>query len=1029
MLSYHTIFRATGLILLFSFVCGFSSLAQRYPIKTYTQANGLANSMIFDLKQDSLGQIWIARRSGISSFDGIKFTNFNINDGLSSTSYAYLRIDSKNKLWALDESGQLIISSFSGKRWNSIYNAQGQISGNYHIYTAFEILYQDEKPVVLVGSDKDGIFRFQNNQWKQFKESEGLPGNNVNSILQFKGKVYVATNKGICIFMNNAFDNSLSKLNPCLSKNILAMVAKGNVLWLLGENWLGNLCEGKFTLTTANFRLPIERNGRRSFIQSDRAGRLYFGNLFKVFCYDIESGSVELLTRNNGLISEGGSSVLCDYEGNIWIGGSRGITKIQSRRFASYYNSDGLFSNEVASGMEISKDHYVFGHDGVLSFYDGKSFKTLLLDPSLAQGANECRVLDLAKDTKGNIWAAVTTIGLARIDANKKVKWFGADQGLEGFVFSVLATLGGKLYIGTSSGLFEMDGERFVKVYNKEMHGASVRKLFPGQKNSIFISTITWGVLELHDGKMCGYRSPDNELANNVFAFCIDSKNRKWVGTAAGLYMIRDSILVKAGDAYPAISHPVYFVLEDNNGRIWFGSDNGIYRWDEKTLDHFSTPEGIAGQEINRSAGFMDTYHRIWFGTNNGLTVYNPALDYKPYQVPPPLLTLLYIESGSDTLPVTKPVSLQYDMNNPVFHFRAISFTDEEELVYKYKLEGIDTAWSGEVFYLNNSVRYNNLNPGTYRFCVKARNSLGVWCEPVCSLTVKVERPFWFRWWFVILAVIFLGGIGILLGRYILIIRYNARLETMVSERTRELEHSEQMLKESNQAKDNFFSIIAHDLRSPFNIILGMLDLLTKEYSEYSDEERQMMLNRLKSASTRTIDLLENLLTWARSQRGMLPYAPVKFDILEIIHENFLLFESAAQSKDILIKQHGEKNLMVIADRNMINTIVRNLISNAIKFTFAGGSITIKVIRDEEGQVIVSIRDTGFGITPDAVNNLFKIEKRIVTRGTNNEMGTGLGLILSKDFIVKNNGKIWVESAEGEGSCFYFSLPVCKSLA
>ncbi len=1027
MLSKHSFVQASCLLIFISLLVSGSNLfAQRYPVRTYSEADGLANSMIFDIKQDSSGLIWIARRSGISSYDGIKFTNFNINDGLSPTSYAYLRIDSKNKLWALVESGQIRISSYSGKRWKTTTVPTGQTRDIYHIFTAFEVLNQDDGPLILIGSDRDGLFQFHNKHWKQFRQNEGLPSNNINSILQFQGKVYIATNNGISVFTNNTFDNSLSKTNPCLSKNVLAMTAEGNVLWLLGENWLGNLCEGKFTVTTANFRLPVERNGRKSFIQADRMGRLYFGNLFKVFCYDIESSSVELLTRNNGLISEGGSAVLCDREGDIWVGGFRGITKIQSRRFANYYNSDGLFSNEVASGMEICKDHYVFGHDGVLTFYDGKSFKTLLLDPSLAHGANECRVLDLAKDSKGNIWAAVTTIGLARIDENKKVSWFKAAQGMEGFVFSVLCTGDGRLFAGSSSGLFEKLGDRFVRVYNKEMHGASVRKLYPGRGKSIFVSTLNRGIMEIKDGKVLGYKSPDNELANNVFAFYIDSKNRKWVGTAAGLFMIRDSSLVKTGNSQLAINRPVYIILEDNQGRLWFGSDNGIYRWDEKTLDHFSTPEGVAGQEINRSAGFMDTYHRLWFGTNNGLTVYNPALDYKPEQVPPPLLSLLYIESESDTLAVTKPVSLKYDMNNPVFHFRAISFTDEKQLVYKYKLEGLDTAWSGEVFYLNNSIRYNNLNPGTYRFCVKAMNSLGVWCEPLCSLTVKVERPFWFRWWFLMLAIIFMGGIGILLGRYILIIRYNARLETMVSERTRELEHSEQLLKESNQAKDNFFSIIAHDLRSPFNVILGMLELLTKEYSEYSDEERQMMLSRLKNASTRTIDLLENLLTWARSQRGLLPYTPEKFDMQEIIHENVLLFESAAQSKDLLMKQHGETNLMVLADRNMINTIVRNLISNAIKFTFAGGSVTIKVIRDEDRQVIVSVKDTGFGMTPEAMNNLFKIEKRIVTRGTNNEMGTGLGLILSKDFIGKNNGKLWVESTEGEGSCFYFSLPVYK---
>ena len=201
----------------------------------------------------------------------------------------------------------------------------------------------------------------------------------------------------------------------------------------------------------------------------------------------------------------------------------------------------------------------------------------------------------------------------------------------------------------------------------------------------------------------------------------------------------------------------------------------------------------------------------------------------------------------------------------------------------------------------------------------------GVWTAPLCSPLIKINQPFWFRWWFLVFALMGVGIVGVLTGRYVLITRYNAKLEDMVSERTKDLERSEQRLKESNAAKDNFFSIIAHDLRSPFNVILGMLDLLTREYSEYTDEERQQMLMRLKNASTRTINLLENLLTWARAQRGLLPYSPVSFDVVKIIQENFLLFEPAAFTKDTRVSPAVEKTLFVPAVHIMITTMGRNL--------------------------------------------------------------------------------------------------------
>lgn len=1024
MWSFNSSFKPVFLGILFLVSLGTSTIAQHYPVRTYTEVDGLANSMICDLKQDSSGVIWIARRSGISSYDGITFSNFNVADGLKSTSYTFLYIDSHNTLWALVESGPLVVSELTGNKWVNHTCTLIPPKVSYNAFTAFLVLIEKNRPVVYVGTAENGMIVFADEKWKSFGTNEGMPGQTITSIIEFEGKVYIGTNKGIAGFNGDSFSTQIASASPYLRKPVLAMIPDGNLLWVVGDKWLGTVSNGNFSLITTDFFIPTERNGGRTFIQPDHSGRLYFGNLFKVYCYDIKNNTIQLLTRKNGLISEGGSSVLVDREKNTWIGGFRGITRILSRRFTSFSSADGLFSNEVASALEYKPGQYVFGHDGVLSFYNGKTFSSLLLDPSLANGSNECRVLDLQKDSAGNIWAAVTTSGLAKIDKNRKVSWFRQEHGLDGFLFSVLSTPNGTLYAGGSKGLFEMVNGRFVRRFYTESHSTSIRKIYPGKDNSIFFSTISQGIFEINHGKLNHYYSSDNQLANNVFGFLLDSKNRRWVGTTAGLYIISDTSLIKSVKPLPVINRPVYSILEDNRGRIWFGSDNGIYLWDGNSLDHFSTSDGISGLEVNRSACLLDSRNRIWFGTNNGLTVYDPEMDYLQKSIPPPILKLQYVEAGSDSLSLENDLDFSYAVNNLTFHFRAISFIEETKVIYRYKLEGLDTAWSGDIFYQNNSVKYNNLKPGTYRFCVKARNALGVWTEPLCSSVIKINQPFWFRLWFILVGILSLCIIGLFAGRYVLTSRYNARLEAMVSERTKELERSEQMLKESNAAKDNFFSIIAHDLRSPFNVILGMLDLLTREYNEYSDEERQQMLLRLKNASTRTIDLLENLLTWARAQRGLLPYSPASFEIITLIQENILLFESAAQSKDIIVKLCGEKKLFVTADHNMINTVVRNLISNAIKFTLSGGIIVVNVENQSNENALVYVRDSGVGMSETTLGNLFKIEKRIVMRGTNNEMGTGLGLILSKDFVERNKGRIWVKSEEDVGSTFFFTVPL-----
>ena len=179
----------------------------------------------------------------------------------------------------------------------------------------------------------------------------------------------------------------------------------------------------------------------------------------------------------------------------------------------------------------------------------------------------------------------------------------------------------------------------------------------------------------------------------------------------------------------------------------------------------------------------------------------------------------------------------------------------------------------------------------------------------------------------------------------------------------------------------------------------------------------------LRTTTTNTMSLLENLLTWSRSQKQMLPVVPENIPLQELIAENMTLCEPAAFGKKIVITTSGDLTQSVYADRNMLHTVIRNLLSNAVKFTFPSGKITIDVKNGTDHQVLISISDTGRGMSPETINKLFDIGSRITTPGTNNEQGTGLGLIICKDFILKNKGELQVFSEEGKGSTFVINLP------
>ncbi len=230
-------------------------------------------------------------------------------------------------------------------------------------------------------------------------------------------------------------------------------------------------------------------------------------------------------------------------------------------------------------------------------------------------------------------------------------------------------------------------------------------------------------------------------------------------------------------------------------------------------------------------------------------------------------------------------------------------------------------------------------------------------------------------------------------------------------------------LKQLNSTKDKFFSIIAHDLKNPFITILGFSDLLHTDYAELTDEERLFYIDEMKKSAEISHSLLQNLLLWSRSQTGRIEFNPQRHNFHNIVHDNINLLKASAEKKQIQINHDIPDELTLFVDEDMLNTIIRNLITNAIKFTNKGGTVSINAIQKYDSAEI-TVSDNGVGMNELVRNNLFKLDATHSSSGTENEAGTGLGLLLCKEFIEKNGGNIRVESEEGAGSKFIFTLPI-----
>jgi len=427
----------------------------------------------------------------------------------------------------------------------------------------------------------------------------------------------------------------------------------------------------------------------------------------------------------------------------------------------------------------------------------------------------------------------------------------------------------------------------------------------------------------------------------------------------------------------------------------------------------------------------------------------------------------------------TKEITLSYKENIITFEFAALHFSSPNKNKYAYKLEGFNSDW----LYTdaqNRKATYTNLAGGEYTFRVIASNNDGLWNNEGTSLKLIIIPPWWKTTWFIISFLLVI--IGLTFGFFLL--RVNALrnqkkiLEIKVYERTAELQETNVLLenrqreveeqdeelklqKESielintdlyetntrleerqkqieeqaetlnkqnidlnklNATKDKFFSIIAHDLKSPFNSILGFLELVITSFDTLEEKEKKSLLNIALQSAQNTYKLLENLLHWANSQSGSIKYTPEKFLLEEIIDDNFSLFSELAGKKGIALEKNIQEGIYMNADKNMINLVVRNLLSNSIKFT-EKGVITLHTQKTKDA-TILEISDTGVGMPPEKTECLFNLEKSVSTKGTGGETGTGLGLIICKDFIDMHNGSIAVKSELGKGTTFTIKIPL-----
>jgi len=579
-----------------------------------------------------------------------------------------------------------------------------------------------------------------------------------------------------------------------------------------------------------------------------------------------------------------------------------------------------------------------------------------------------------------------------------------------------------------------------------------------------------------------------NKIRIVVKSIYEDHGGEIWIGTEGlGLLKLdnkKENLLYCKVDEKADIN-VVWGITEDDQHNLWLSTSEGMVKYNPKTEEFriYDQEDGFLDKGFNYNAFCKGEDGKIYVGGKSGLNAFNPNEIKNNLYLPNVFITGFKIFNKpisvgqkingevilSKNIINTENITLTYKLNVFSIEFVGLHYYSPSKNNYKYMLEGFDKDWS----YTSSDrrlVTYTNLTSGNYSFRVKASNCDGLWNPKETILKIEILPPFWQTWWFRIILVVFIIGsfVTFYLYRINSVKKKNILLERLVTKRTHEIQiqkeelekqaynlqeinillnerqeeiqaASEELRSQSdelfsannellrlNATKDKFFSIIAHDLKNPFQGILSFSELLYHKYEEYNDADKKNFIKIICDSSKGAYGLLENLLEWSRSQTNKIKFDPRQINIYEIISETFNILAINANNKHITLINEGLSGVYAFADNNMITTVIRNLISNAIKFTPEGGKITIN-ISEIENMIEIKISDTGIGMNEETVSKLFRIEQHITTTGTSGESGTGIGLIICKEFIDKNNGNIRVESKIGYGTSFFINIPLSEN--
>lgn len=1032
----------------------------------FSQEDGLPNNQIQCIYQDKKGWIWLGTSQGLSRFDGYRFVNFiNNPDDTASLSGNLVRVifeDSRGNLLIGTENGGLNVFNRDKERFLHPYR-------NHPEFRSKEIsvntITEDSKGNLYIGTDRNLMIADKEGHLRRIISANNADVSNFTGtfirVLNFdnNGNLWIGATNGLFIYHPDT--NLIEEFNlPLINKQSREVfeIFKDDD----GSLWIGTYSNGLIIVDPVSGAAShsdlgpyYERTETIRTISKGILGDYWIGTRGGLYVYSKAKGVTGFFRHDDrdsrSLANNSVLDIFHDGKGETWIGTRGGLNLLAKskqvfKNFSALPNDNHFLNSNIiyAFWIDDKKRIWVGTEDGGINILDPGTgtFKYLTANENTPNSISQNCVKAFLDDKKGNLWIGTFWGGIDVLNLKtgriSHYRHSADDAGSlsDNRVWALELDAEGGIWVGTSVSLDRFDpGTKTFRHYNDLVQNKQVNWIKIDSEKDIWIGT---------NDEVIIY-DPDTEnpvrYSEHSRYFLEDSEKNYWIATldnGIAQYSKTEGPRKFMNEHDGLANNQALCILEDNNRNLWISTSRGLSKYDpvRRQFRNFTSSDGLRNDQFTYGAAYKADDGELLFGGISGFNMFNPADILQEDLHVPMVFTELRIFNRpvpigdgknailKKSISETKNLELRYDQNVITLQFAALDFINSESNLYSYFLEGFDKDWNEPG--TSRTATYTNLNPGDYTLRVKKifPGNPPVNDELVLNLTIL--PPFWMTWWFKALMMLIIAALFYALVRFI--INRESIKNELVSERTKA-----RHLHELDMLKLRLFTNISHEIRTPLTLILGPLEkLMSNKVPKEEVPSHLAMVYR----NTKHLDrLINQLLDFRKLETGSLKLELTRGDMVSLVSNTVESFEEFAREKQVTLKFHSlKKKIEALFDPDKVETIVNNLISNALKYTEEGGQVSVQLslvfasddedaLNDvqEKQYIEIAVKDTGKGIAQTNIEKIFTRFFRVDSKNENS--GTGIGLALVKELVKLHKGTVYVISRPGKGSKFTVRIP------